>query len=234
MPPGEGKSRITVALLYLMLKKHVTSFTLLFSHEAIMKADQISLRRLQTHWGMDIRYEVYKKDKEIPARKNEVLIMDEADYLVLDMSYKPDSKFKYIVGLTATPLSNKDGAEEMLLANQSYRICDSNVAASFNPADKLEVCTVTGFLERSIEAAKLVYTRDVEMVLALKNLKEKDNSLKIRVNVTEMAALRSLTKDDFIIVTKPALLRGFDYKSDAPAGINLLMMSSVSSGRALL
>lgn len=86
---------------------------------------------------MEIRYEVYEKDKEIPARKNEVLIMDEADYLVLDMSYKPDSKFKYIVGLTATPLSNKDGAEEMLLSNQSYRICDSNVAASFDPSDKL-------------------------------------------------------------------------------------------------
>ena len=100
-----------------MLKKHVTCFTLLFSHKAIMKADQISLSRLQTHWGMDIRYEVYEKDKEIPARKNEVLIMDEADYLVLDMSYKPDSKFKYIVGLTATPLSNKAGAEEMLLSN---------------------------------------------------------------------------------------------------------------------
>ena len=49
-----------------------------------------------------------------------------------------------------------------------------------------------------------------------------------------MAALRSLTKYDLIIVTEPALLRGFDYKSDAPAGINLLMMSSVSSGRALL
>ena len=88
--------------------------------------------------------------------------MDEADYLVLDMSYKPDHKFKYVVGLTATPLSNKAGAEEMLLSNQSYRICDSNVAASFDPSDKLEMCTVAGFFERSTEAAKLVYTRDVD------------------------------------------------------------------------
>ena len=32
MGPGEGKSRITVGLLYLMSKKGVTSFTLLFSH----------------------------------------------------------------------------------------------------------------------------------------------------------------------------------------------------------
>ena len=88
-------------------------------------------------------------------------------------------------------------------------------------------------MERSTEAAKLVYTKDVAMVIALK-LNGKNNSLKVRVNVTEMAALRSLTKDDLIIVTKPILLRGFDYKSDAPAGINLLMMSSVSSGRELL
>ena len=49
-----------------------------------------------------------------------------------------------------------------------------------------------------------------------------------------MSALRSLTKSDMLIVTQPILLRGFDYKSDAPEGINLLMMSSVSSARALL
>ena len=161
MPPGEGKSRITVALLYLMLKKHVTSFTLLFSHEAIMKADQISLCRLQTHWGLDIRYEVYQKDKVIAASKNDVLIMDEADYLILDMLYKPDNRFKYIVGLTATPLSNKEGAEEMLLSRQNYRICDSKVQASFDPRDTLEQCTAADFVRMSFEAAKLVYTRDV-------------------------------------------------------------------------
>ena len=56
----------------------------------------------------------------------------------------------------------------------------------------------------------------------------------VKVDVTEMAALRSLTKKDMLIVTKPLLLRGFDYKSDAADGINLLMMSSVSSERALL
>ena len=95
------------------------------------------------------------------------------------------------------------------------------------------MCTVTEFLKRSTEAAKLVYTKDVGMINALK-LHGKDNNLKSRVNLTEMVALRSLTKDDLIIVTEPALLRGFDYKSDAPAGINLLMMSSVSSKGALL
>ena len=84
MPPGEGKSRITVALLYLMLKKNVTYFTLLFSHEAIMKADQDKLERLENQWGLDIRYEVYAADKEISARTNEMLIIDEADYLLLD------------------------------------------------------------------------------------------------------------------------------------------------------
>ena len=90
--------------------------------------------------------------------------MDEADYLILDKSYKPDKKFKFIVGLTATPLSNKDGAEEMLLSNQNYKICDSKVQASFDQKDKLELITVAEFLERSIEAAKLVYTRDSSMV----------------------------------------------------------------------
>ena len=111
MPPGEGKSRITVALLYLMMKKNVTYFTLLFSHEAIMKADQDKLERLETQWGLDIRYEVYAADKEISARTNEMLIIDEADYLLLDKQLQPDKKFKYIVGLTATALEKKDGVE---------------------------------------------------------------------------------------------------------------------------
>ena len=233
MPPGEGKSRITVALLYLMLKKSFTRFTLLFSHEAIMKADQISLQRLQKHWGLDIRYKVYEKDEEIPARQNDVLIMDEADYLILDKSYMPDKKFKFIVGLTATSLSNKDGAEEMLLKNQNYRICDSKVQASFDPRDSLELCTADEFLRMSSQAAKLVYTRDVTQVESLKEM-GLQNKLQVRVDISDMTALRSLKKSDMLIVTKPILLRGFDYKSDAPEGINLLMMSSVSSARALL
>ena len=87
--------------------------------------------------------------------------MDEADYFILDKSFKPDTRFKYIVGLTATPLSNKDGAEEMQLSKQNFRICDSKVQASFDPTDTLEQCTVAYFLQLSIEAAKLVYTRDV-------------------------------------------------------------------------
>ena len=60
------------------------------------------------------------------------------------------------------------------------------------------------------------------------------NKLQVRVDISDMTALRSLKKSDMLIVTKPILLRGFDYKSDAPEGINLLMMSSVSSARALL
>ena len=60
------------------------------------------------------------------------------------------------------------------------------------------------------------------------------NKLNLRINISDMSALRSLTKSDMLIVTDPILLRGFDYKSDAPDGINLLLMSPVSSGRALL
>ena len=60
MPPGEGKSRITVALLHLMLTKTITTFTILFSHDAIMKADEKSLRRLETQWSLDIRCVVYQ------------------------------------------------------------------------------------------------------------------------------------------------------------------------------
>ena len=60
------------------------------------------------------------------------------------------------------------------------------------------------------------------------------NKLNVRVDISDMSALRSLTKSDMLIVTDSILLRGFDYKSDAPNGINLLMMSPVSSGRALL
>ena len=60
------------------------------------------------------------------------------------------------------------------------------------------------------------------------------NKLSVREDISDMEALRSLTEKDMLIITKPLLLRGFDYKSSAPRGINLLMMSPVSSARALL
>ena len=49
-----------------------------------MNADYMKLHRLENQWGLDIRYEVYAQDQEIKARKNEMLIIDEADYLLLD------------------------------------------------------------------------------------------------------------------------------------------------------
>ena len=163
-----------------------------------------------------------------------MLLIDEADYVLLDMTYKPDTKFKYVVGLTASPLSNKDGAEEKLLCKQSYKICDSKVAPTFDADLTLQMCSTAQFLRQSNEAAKLVYTRDEEVVAQVKQMGE-DAKLTVRCDITEMGALRSLTPNDLLIITKPLLLRGFDYKSSVPdGGINLLLMSPVSSRRALL
>ena len=153
--------------------------------------------------------------------------------MLLDLAYKPDTKFKYVVGLTASPLSNKDGAEESYLSKNNYKICDSKVTPSFDANDKLQLCSVAQFLQQSKEVAKLVYTRDREKVTELKQMGA-DAELNVREDITEMGDLRSLKSNDLLIITKPLLLRGFDYKSSDPAGINLLMMSPVSSGRALL
>ena len=79
-------------------------------------------------------------------RKNEVLIIDEADYVLLELLYKPDKGFKYVVGLTASPLSNKNGVEEMHLCKNNYRICDSKVTTSFDANYKFERCSQATFL----------------------------------------------------------------------------------------
>ena len=119
-----------------------------------------------------------------------------------------------------------------MLMNKKYRIFDSKVGASFDVNDPLEVCNEAEFLDSSREAAKLVYTKDEAKV---KTLKETGTTkdLKVRVDITDMRELRSLTKNDMLIITNPDLLRGFDYKSNATEGINLLMMSPVSSTRSL-
>ena len=119
-----------------------------------------------------------------------------------------------------------------MIINQNYRIFDSKISASFDVNDPLEVCNEAEFLDSSREAAKLVYTKDEAKVKTLKET-GMTKDLKVRVDITDMRELRSLTKNDMLIITNPDLLRGFDYKSNATEGINLLMMSPVSSTRSL-
>ena len=138
-----------------------------------------------------------------------------------------------MVGLTATPLSKFDGVEnDTLVSKRKFSIHDSKVTASFDP-NELESCTLEEFIQKSHDAAMLIFTKDNTIEATLKTM-EVINRVNIRVNVTNTAQLRELNKSDLLIITDPDLLRGFDYKSFSPGGINLLMMAPVSSRRALL
>ena len=137
------------------------------------------------------------------------------------------------MGLTATPLSKLDGVEnDTLVTKRKFSIHDSKVAASFDP-DELESCSLEEFIQKSHEAAMLIFTKDNTIEATLKTM-EVSKRVNIRVNVTNTAQLRELNKSDLLVTTDPNLLRGFDYKSYSPGGINLLMMASVNSPRALL
>ena len=79
------------------------------------------------------------------------------------------------------------------------------------PNDELQDSTVVEELEQQIEALKLTKLQDVSAV----------------------AELRNTTANQVYVVTKPHLMRGYDYRSVDGNGIALLICSKLASARDL-
>ena len=82
------------------------------------------------------------------------------------------------------------------------------------------------FLDRSRGQAKLIYGDFNAGDVLLKDYR-------VRVDVEETVAIRTLIKEDVLIVTDPKLMRGLDYRSAEPEGMALLLTKQFPSKRTL-
>ena len=107
MPPGKGKSRVALSLMYLFANGTTNicfdRVVMVFTHHALLTADEAMFTNLAQLWSINIKLASLEDVKNGALIKpKDFVIYDEADFIFLDEVFNPPP-CKFLVGLTATP-----------------------------------------------------------------------------------------------------------------------------------
>jgi len=236
--PGLGKSRMIGAMMYMVgvrnrhkqeeAKKprkkrasrtpQIARFKVVFSDSKLLLDEQPKLEQLKSQFPF-FEIELVSVDSNridaCRADDDQLLIIDEADFALLDEKAPFDAK--YCVGLTATAvLAEEVQCRDYLLKTLGFQYVDSCIESPLKDfSDPLRhltpIASVEAFLETNPDAAKLIYIDEASYL--------EENALKTRAvtkDCDDLEKLRSLTVEDVMVATEDRLMRGYDYRSKAP------------------
>ena len=168
---------------------------------------------------------VTSEDRSIVAGENELVILDEADQLLLDNLLQLEAN--YCVGLTATPFLKLDGVEADYLRDcLRFKVFDSGIDSAVRSAQLMPVSSIEEFIRENAHRAKLIFglPADEADIRAL--------ACDTKLNETNLAVTKNLSKTSCLLVTEETLMRGIDYRAEG-CGIALLIANALTSDRAL-
>ena len=164
--------------------------------------------------------------------KDDLLILDEADWHLLDQICDLPKTSYGVIAMTATEVGNQYGVEKKRLDMLKINIHDSKIPANFNVDQELESTNDENFLDcERIDHARLIWC--TEDKLAYFSKLAEDWGYTVWQNCKNIADLRSMTQQHCMIVTDIELMRGVDYHTpEFKSGIDLLVARDFPNTRA--
>jgi len=214
----------------------------LFGDERLRDHDRVALAELARRNALALTCRVPASKSTIRVPDNTVLILDEADSILLDQQVVVvlgKNNGSYCIGLTATPYDRMLSQErDYLMRDLGFAVHDSGIQAEITDRQEPERARLdlAAFLDLKDAAgmAKLIYLDEASGGGDDKDRKvaawAAANGRTLRRDVADLDVLRRLTSHDVLLVTKPALMRGFDYR--CATGIALFLACTFESRRA--
>ena len=159
VPPGMGKSRISSVLTFLAPVLNVTRVVYYFSHPQLQGIDEqalTQLRQVVDTVTIETRC-VTDKGTTIEAGSDTLVVIDEADHIVVDLS--TTVRAQMAVGLTATAAS--DDVFTQYISILGWVVKDSKIATDLDaatPYDAIE--SLDKFLAATQGQPRLIYGND--------------------------------------------------------------------------
>ena len=190
----------------------------------------------ELHPGAELKQAVGMKAAERISNKDSIILIDEADKLLIDDAEEPPKNCKACIGFTATIPSGKEGdvVQDRLKKfkieiwnNFGYKNDGLNVDA--------EVASIVEFFQIAKHRAKLVFCSAGKVLKVTQQAVDKN--FKIIQDCKDLARIRDM-HGYCLIVTDESLMRGIDYrlqereKCMEEDGIDLLVACSFSNTRA--
>ena len=205
-------------------KNFYTSIKYYFTHAALQYLERELLKRLELFLEMKIETICVKPGTVVLGDDKCLVLMDEADDIIIDQL--KDINAKHVVGLTATATKGFENIESSYVRKLGFAIVESKIdSALYTKYDTVN--SVAEFLNVSVSQPKLIFGNDATEA-ELKRL-----NVQFKVDVVASSVLKRLSKTDILLVKNPQLMRGFDYSTSVPAGISMLIAARLSGKRTL-
>ena len=175
-------------------------------------------------------------DGQIPIQDDKTcLILDEVDCLLLDQSCKflQLHKRSMLIGFTATATADMNETEKNFLQESyGFAITDSMMKSSLADSSDAEFCDIATYFSAEFDRmGRLVFCEsdnlDYMRVMATQNAA----ITQVHTDCEDLATLKNIKAGQLYLVSKQALMRGFDYR--CPTGIALLVAKKFDSERSM-
>ena len=168
--------------------------------------------------------------------KDEVIIIDEIDYVMLDRKaifYRDHNAICKVVGLTATTGKQMLELERDYLAQvQQFSIYDSGIEPAASAAVKPQYLEYKDFFASVYDnMGRLVYCEEAEFDSIKASVIPARLHHATYCNVEDLAQLADIQPGSVYLISEQCLMRGFDYR--CKNGLALLISKRLDSERAL-
>ena len=157
-PPGMGKSRMIAATIWLFAQQpKVDKILLVFSSTVLMETDKKVFEEISMLTFDKLQTVFYEAIDRASVTDKTLIVCDEVDDLLIDkLVTLPRSQ--YVIGFSATAVSDLKTAESDYLSMLGYKVFDSLIPRQQDES-VIEISAADFFLRES-HRAKLVYCED--------------------------------------------------------------------------
>ena len=244
---SSGKTRLEVLTVVLWagwnnkLGKEV-HFLILQHHQAIRRQDAYAwdkITKTLQGWGCSITFNYIWNDVKKNCKAGNIIIVDEVDYFIFDDNFEfPEQKPRAVFGFTAAGMGVDGPILKRKLETLGFKLFDPQLpGATIEPTWK--VCNGPGAIkELAVNTAILIYCTEAQWSQGVSQWAISTGK-KVLKNCEDPKVFRNMA-GKILIVTKPPLMRGVDYKNGKTYGLKdmngicLLLMRQAKNNRELL
>ena len=156
-----GKSIIIadIAIIAYLQYKNLGKIYIVFSSEILRDSDRQVYDNLKRFMpNAEVELYVGMEGAVKVMQSNDLMIIDEADYQLIDLLNEMPDKNCKVIAMSATSFRNEGGLEEDYLKWLNFKVYDSFIEKRFSPDDPLHKVTKEDFFDKSsIPGARLIF-----------------------------------------------------------------------------
>ena len=161
-PPGTGKTRTLVSLVYLLATlDQVPHITVRSWNNILLKQDQFALEEIRATVGGRTVISFRTANAHLGVKEDTIEVIDECDAIILDEDKFAEQHHNIgtLIGFTATPLkSTKHSSEKEYLSALGIKVYDSAIPPMGDPLEDVPAINWDQFFDQKrSKNARLVY-----------------------------------------------------------------------------